>query len=53
MNLKVDLDGACSAEQEGIIKVSPIELSEFISFVKRNRLQTESFIIGQNQCKFG
>ncbi|GLT81044.1 hypothetical protein SLA2020_524520 [Shorea laevis] len=37
------------AEQEGKVKVSPIELSEFISFVKCNKLQTESFIIGQNQ----
>ncbi|XP_022736901.1 uncharacterized protein LOC111289827 [Durio zibethinus] len=36
------------AEQEGI-KISPIELSEFISFIKRNKLQKESFVIGHNQ----
>lgn len=37
------------AEQEGRIEISPVELNEFISFIKRNRLQTETFIIGQNQ----
>ncbi|KAL6530827.1 hypothetical protein OROGR_014687 [Orobanche gracilis] len=36
------------AEQEGI-KADPIEISHFISFVKRNKLQTESFLIGPNQ----
>ncbi|KAG8638057.1 uncharacterized protein LOC110602680 isoform X2 [Manihot esculenta] len=36
------------AEQEGI-KVNPIELSQFIDFIKHNKLQTESFIIGPNQ----
>ncbi|XWS62299.1 hypothetical protein CRYUN_Cryun07bG0198500 [Craigia yunnanensis] len=36
------------AEQEGI-KISPIELSQFVSFIKRNKLQTESFVIGHNQ----
>ncbi|XP_043807235.1 uncharacterized protein LOC110602680 isoform X3 [Manihot esculenta] len=40
--------GAFSAEQEGI-KVNPIELSQFIDFIKHNKLQTESFIIGPNQ----
>lgn len=43
--------GAFSAEQEGI-KVNPIELSQFIDFIKHNKLQTESFIIGPNQCEF-
>ncbi|KAL3844378.1 hypothetical protein ACJIZ3_001781 [Penstemon smallii] len=36
------------AEQEGI-KADPLEISQFISFVKRNKLQTESFFIGPNQ----
>ncbi|KAH6774337.1 Profilin family protein [Perilla frutescens var. hirtella] len=36
------------AEQEGI-KADPTEISQFISFVKRNKLQTESFFIGPNQ----
>ncbi|KAI4327919.1 hypothetical protein L6164_020328 [Bauhinia variegata] len=36
------------AEQEGI-KADPIELSHFVDFIKRNNLQTESFIIGPNQ----
>ncbi|WRX16869.1 Profilin - like 1 [Theobroma cacao] len=37
------------AEQEGI-KINPIELSQFVSFIKRNKLQTETFNIGHNQC---
>ncbi|CAK7355904.1 unnamed protein product [Dovyalis caffra] len=36
------------AEQEGI-NATPIEVSHFVEFVKRNKLQSESFIIGQNQ----
>ncbi|XWS49383.1 hypothetical protein CRYUN_Cryun13aG0159100 [Craigia yunnanensis] len=36
------------AKQEGI-KISPIELSQFVSFIKYNKLQTESFVIGHNQ----
>ncbi|XP_057780397.1 uncharacterized protein LOC130998967 isoform X2 [Salvia miltiorrhiza] len=36
------------AEQEGI-KADPIEISQFINFVKRNKLQTETFFIGPNQ----
>ncbi|XP_065875899.1 uncharacterized protein [Euphorbia lathyris] len=36
------------AEQEGM-KVNPIELSHFIDFIKRNKLQTESFTIGPSQ----
>ncbi|XP_021279223.1 uncharacterized protein LOC110412870 [Herrania umbratica] len=36
------------AEQEGI-KINPIELSQFVSFIKRNKLQTETFNIGHNQ----
>ncbi|XP_054823985.1 pectin acetylesterase 8-like [Prosopis cineraria] len=36
------------AEQEGI-KANPIELNHFVDYVKRNKLQTESFIIGPNQ----
>ncbi|XP_075102770.1 uncharacterized protein LOC107774359 isoform X2 [Nicotiana tabacum] len=36
------------AEQEGI-KGDPTEMCELVSFVKRNKLQTESFFIGQNQ----
>ncbi|KAG5592282.1 hypothetical protein H5410_042796 [Solanum commersonii] len=39
---------ACSAEQEGIM-ADPTEMCELISFVKRNKLQKESFVIGQNQ----
>ncbi|KAK6116928.1 hypothetical protein DH2020_049303 [Rehmannia glutinosa] len=37
-----------NAEQEGI-KADPIEISQFVSFVKRNKLQMESFFIGPNQ----
>ncbi|XP_031247931.1 uncharacterized protein LOC116105663 isoform X3 [Pistacia vera] len=48
LNLKVGF-GACSAEQEGI-KVNPIELSQFLDFIKQNKLRTHSFIIGPNQC---
>ncbi|KAK6129875.1 hypothetical protein DH2020_036393 [Rehmannia glutinosa] len=36
------------AEQEGI-KADPIEISQFLGFVKRNKLQMESFFIGPNQ----
>ncbi|XP_044501214.1 uncharacterized protein LOC123222482 isoform X2 [Mangifera indica] len=36
------------AEQEGQ-KVNPIELSQFVDFIKQNNLQTQSFIIGPNQ----
>ncbi|KAM3686600.1 hypothetical protein ACJW31_10G014200 [Castanea mollissima] len=36
------------AKQEGI-KVNPIELSQFVDFIKRDKLQTETFIIGPNQ----
>ncbi|XVF52177.1 hypothetical protein PTKIN_Ptkin04bG0243900 [Pterospermum kingtungense] len=36
------------AEQKGI-KMSPIELSQFVNFIKRNKMQTESFVIGHNQ----
>ncbi|XP_059663067.1 uncharacterized protein LOC132308832 isoform X2 [Cornus florida] len=37
-----------SCEQEGI-KVNPIELSQFIDFIKQNKLQSDSFFIGPNQ----
>ncbi|XP_011072985.1 uncharacterized protein LOC105157982 isoform X1 [Sesamum indicum] len=36
------------AEQESI-KADPIEISEFVSFVKRNKLQMETFFIGPNE----
>ncbi|CAN4128321.1 unnamed protein product [Withania somnifera] len=36
------------AEQE-YIKADPTEMCELISFVKRKKLQTGSFVIGQNQ----
>ncbi|KAL7166507.1 hypothetical protein ACSBR2_037222 [Camellia fascicularis] len=36
------------AEQEGI-NANPIELSQFVDFIKRNKLQSESFFIGLNQ----
>lgn len=36
------------AEQEGI-NANPIELSQFVNFIKRNKLQSESFFIGLNQ----
>ncbi|XP_047971194.1 uncharacterized protein LOC125214291 isoform X1 [Salvia hispanica] len=36
------------AEQEGI-KADPIQISQFISFVKRNKLQMETFFIEPNQ----
>ncbi|KAJ9707658.1 hypothetical protein PVL29_002618 [Vitis rotundifolia] len=36
------------AEQEGI-RAKPIEVNQFVDFIKRNNLQSESFFIGQNQ----
>ncbi|KAF5725788.1 pectinacetylesterase family protein [Tripterygium wilfordii] len=36
------------AEQEGI-KADPIELRQFVNFVKRNKFETESFVIGLHQ----
>uniref|UniRef100_A0A3N7G2V9 Profilin n=1 Tax=Populus trichocarpa TaxID=3694 RepID=A0A3N7G2V9_POPTR len=36
------------AEQEGINAV-PTEVSQFVDFVKRNKLHSENFTIGQNQ----
>lgn len=36
------------AEQEGI-KADPVDLTEFVDFVKLNKLQTDCFVIGQNQ----
>ncbi|KAL8054117.1 hypothetical protein ABFX02_05G117200 [Erythranthe guttata] len=36
------------AEQVGI-KVDPTEIIQLVSFVKRNKLQTESFFIGPNE----
>ncbi|XP_062026245.1 uncharacterized protein LOC133742578 isoform X1 [Rosa rugosa] len=38
-------------EQEGI-KVNAIELSQFIDFIKCDKLHTESFIIGPNQLSW-
>uniref|UniRef100_A0A2P2KT81 Uncharacterized protein LOC105643388 n=1 Tax=Rhizophora mucronata TaxID=61149 RepID=A0A2P2KT81_RHIMU len=38
------------AEQQGL-KANPIDLSQFIEFVRRNKLQNETFIIGANECK--
>lgn len=31
------------------MKADPIELSQFISYVKRNKLQAETFFIGQSE----
>ncbi|XP_021753410.1 uncharacterized protein LOC110718806 [Chenopodium quinoa] len=36
------------AEQEGY-RADPIELSQFVNFVKRNKLQTETFLLGPNE----
>ncbi|GMH02843.1 hypothetical protein Nepgr_004682 [Nepenthes gracilis] len=36
------------AEQEGV-KANPIEISQFVTFIKRNRLQNETFLIGPNE----
>ncbi|KAB5564339.1 hypothetical protein DKX38_004393 [Salix brachista] len=36
------------AEQEGI-NATPTEVSQFVDFVRRNKLQSEDFTIGQNQ----
>ncbi|WVY94153.1 hypothetical protein V8G54_033241, partial [Vigna mungo] len=36
------------AAQEGI-KANPIELSNFMDFIKQNKLHTELFVIGSNQ----
>ncbi|KAK9277011.1 hypothetical protein L1049_006550 [Liquidambar formosana] len=36
------------SEQEGI-KAKPIELSQFVDFIKRDKLQSESFFIGPSQ----
>lgn len=35
-------------EQEGF-KADPIELRQFVNFVKRNNLQTETFLLGPNE----
>lgn len=40
----------CSAEQEGNT-ANPIELSQFVNFMKRYNLQSETFVIGPNECK--
>ncbi|XP_022888865.1 uncharacterized protein LOC111404272 isoform X6 [Olea europaea var. sylvestris] len=37
-----------SSEEEGI-QSYPIELSQFVGYVNRNKLRTESFFIGLNQ----
>nr|GEU63565.1 putative profilin family protein [Tanacetum cinerariifolium] len=44
---KIDLD-VCSAEEEGI-EADPIEVSQFVNFVKRCNYQSESFFINSNQ----
>ncbi|GAB4838800.1 hypothetical protein Ancab_028342 [Ancistrocladus abbreviatus] len=36
------------AEQEGI-KANPIEINQFVNFIKRNKLQSETFVIGPNE----
>ena len=36
------------AEQEGI-KANPMELTHFLDFIKRNQLQSETFIIASNE----
>ncbi|KAK2972785.1 hypothetical protein RJ640_026484 [Escallonia rubra] len=36
------------AEQEGI-KADATELNQFVSFIKQNKLETESFFIGPNE----
>ncbi|KAK3006614.1 hypothetical protein RJ639_017250 [Escallonia herrerae] len=36
------------AEQEGI-KADPTELNQFVSFIKQNKLETQSFFIGPNE----
>ncbi|KAK3033807.1 hypothetical protein RJ639_034378, partial [Escallonia herrerae] len=37
-----------SSEQEGI-KADPTELNQFVSFIKQNKLETQSFFIGPNE----
>ncbi|KAB1223088.1 hypothetical protein CJ030_MR2G013647 [Morella rubra] len=37
-----------NAEQEGI-KANPMELNQFMDFIRCNKLRTESFILGANQ----
>lgn len=39
-----------SAEQEGL-QADIIEISQFVNFVKRNNLQTETFLLGPNECE--
>ena len=34
------------------MKLRPIEINQLINFVKRNKWQTETFLIGRNECKF-
>lgn len=48
--LDLPIGHAGSAEQEGI-KVNIIELRHFVDFIRQNKLQTEIFNIGSNQCK--
>lgn len=36
------------AEQEGI-QADPVEVGQLVNFIKRNKLQTDSFFVGPNQ----
>lgn len=38
-----------SAEQEGI-DLYPVDLNQFIDFMRRGNLPTETFVLGSNQC---
>lgn len=40
----------CRAEQEGI-DLYPVELKQFIDFMRRGNLPTDTFVLGSNQCK--
>lgn len=50
LNLQAQFDFICRAEQEGI-DLYPVELKQFIDFMRRGNLPTETFVLGSNQCK--
>lgn len=50
LNLEAESEFLCRAEQEGI-DLYPVELKQFIDFMRRGSLPTETFVLGSNQCK--
>lgn len=40
-----------SAEQEGL-KVTPLDLNEFVEFVKKKQFQSKTFFIADGECEW-